>query len=244
MLSQLSTLPSPMDCKSHLKENNFLYLQTDDPKFGWVEFSRKITGCELTPQYGNQLVFHVKSEPEFLELSDAKSQNALLPHTEASDFQTPPKYMALWCEEPSSCGGGATTLSRVQSFLPHLSKEELIKLMSTPLCFKASNGIHIGRTGGAISPILSFVDGKPKFRFSYNYLKHGDYSPNPDHTMTYTPEPFVENICDRFLNHFERTCVAISMKRYSLLLWDNEQIVHSRKLFTDQKRSLKRIFLR
>ncbi len=225
-----------------LEENHFIYVETEEQNFDWIKFSKLVTGEELMLQYGQE-IFHVKYEPEFMKLSDARGERRLLPHTEASDYQTPPKYLALWCKKPSACGGGMTTLAYVEGFLKTLTEEEKKKLMETRHHFCATRGVHANRTKGAIHTILSFEGNKPIFRFSCNYIKSGDYSPDPEDLKPYTPDPFLAEIADRFLEYYEENHMAIRMEQYSCLLWDNKCMAHARTTYSDPTRKLERIFL-
>lgn len=168
----------------------------------------------------------------------------MLPHTEASDYQHPPKHMALWCQKPADCGGGLTTLADVEGFLNTLTEEQRKQLAENEHYFGATGGVHASRTVGATHPILSFTDdNKPILRFSYNYIKHGDYSPDPDNLKPFDPGPFLSEIADRFLEYYEQNHMAIRMKPYSFLLWDNQCMIHSRTTYSDPNRHLERIFL-
>jgi alpha-ketoglutarate-dependent taurine dioxygenase len=229
--------------KKKLEEDGYIHLENNDREFNWMKFSKDVTECKLLEQYHHGLIFQVKSQPQFLNLSDAKSQKTLLPHTEASDYKNPPKFLVLWCKMHSSCGGGATTLVDIKGFLQKLTEAEKRKLMQTQCFFGSRTGVHKNRTPGVITPILSFSDGKPNFRYSYNLLKYGDYSPNLDALEEFTPDPFVAEIAERFLKYFEDNHFSINMKQNSLLLWDNRSMVHSRTAYIDPARELKRIFL-
>lgn len=178
-----------------------------------------------------------------MNFSDARGAKPVLPHAEASDYENPPKYLALCCKKPANCGGGATTFAYVEEFVKTLTKEEKTKLMETKHYFGATKGVHANRTNGAIHPILSYSEDKPVIRFSYNYIKYGDYSPNPDLISSFTPDPFLEEISDRFLAFYEKHHIAINIKQNSFLLWDNECLVHARNIYTDPTRELERIFL-
>ncbi|NEO98267.1 MAG: TauD/TfdA family dioxygenase [Symploca sp. SIO2E9] len=225
-----------------LEQKHFIYLETDAPNFNWIDFSKLVTGDELIPQYGKE-IFQVQWEPELMEFSDARGKKPLLPHTEATDYQNPPKYLALWCQKPSGCGNGITTLAYVEGFLKTLTAEEKKKLMETRYEFSATRGVHSNRTKGATHTILSFSGDKPIFRFSCNYIKYGDYSPNPDNLKPFTPEPFLAEIADRFLEYYDQNHLAILMKQHSFLLWDNRCMAHSRTTYSDPTRKLERIFL-
>lgn len=225
-----------------LEQDHFIYVKTEQPNFDWSAFCRLVTGEELKLQYG-QPIFHVKYQPEFLNLSDARGQRRLLPHTEATDYPNPPKYLALWCKKPADCGGGLTTLAYVEEFLQTLTAAEKKRLMETQHYFGATRGIHAKRTSGATHPILSFAGDKPILRFSCNYITHGDYSPDPENLIPFTPDPFLADISDRFMEYYEQNCLKIRMEQYSILLWDNQCMAHSRTTYSDPTRELERIFL-
>ncbi|NEO53516.1 MAG: TauD/TfdA family dioxygenase [Okeania sp. SIO3B5] len=225
-----------------LAQNHFIYVETEDPSCDWIKFAKSVTGEDLRPQYGKE-IFHVKYEPEFLKFSDARGQKPLLPHTEATDYPSPPKYLGLWCKKPADCGGGLTTLAYVEGFLKTLTEVEKQKLMETQHYFGATGGVHANRTKGAVHTILSFNDNKPIFRFSCNYITHGDYSPDPDNLNPFTPDPFLAEISDRFIKYYEENHMAIRMDQYSFLLWDNQCMAHSRTTYSDPTRILERIFL-
>ena len=225
-----------------LEQKHFIYLETEDPNFDWIQFGKLVTGDDLMLQYGKP-IFHVKWEPEFLNFSDARGKKPLLPHTEATDYPSPPKYLALWCKKPSDYGDGLTTLAYVEGFLKTLTEVEKKRLMETQHYFGATGGVHASRTKGATHYILSFDGNKPIFRFSCNYITHGDYSPDPDNLQPFTPDPFLAEISDRFIEYYEQNHMAILMKQYSFLLWDNQCMAHSRTTYTDPTRELERIFL-
>lgn len=225
-----------------LEQEHFIYLETEDPNFDWIQFGKLVTGNDLMLQYGKPL-FHVKWEREFLDFSDARGQKPLLPHTEASDYPNPPKYLALWCKKPADCGGGLTTFAYVEGFLNTLTEVEKKRLMETQHYFGATGGVHAKRTDGATHSILSFDGNKPILRFSCNYITHGDYSPDPDNLKPFSPDPFLGEISERLQEYYEQNHMAILMKQYSLLLWDNQCIAHSRTTYNDPTRELERIFL-
>ncbi len=225
-----------------LKKKHFIYVESRNPNFDWQEFAKLVTGEDLMLQYGKP-IFHVKYEPEFLNFSDARGQKCLLPHTEATDYPSPPKYLALWCKKPADCGGGLTTLAYVDGFLKTLTETEKKKLMETQHYFGATRGVHASRTQGATHPILSSDGNKPILRFSCNYITHGDYSPDPDNLIPFTPDPFLAEMSDRLIEYFEENRLAILMKQFSLLLWDNRCMIHSRTTYSDPTRILERIFL-
>ncbi len=240
--SSASFFESIANYQQLLEQKHFIYLKTEDPNFNWIEFAKAVTGEELMLQYGEPL-FQVKLEPEFINFSDARGAKRLLPHTEATDYPSPPKYLVLWCQKPADCGGGMTTLVDVERFLQTLTEAEKQKLMATRYYFGATGGVHANRTQGATHPILSFSGNKPIFRFSCNYIQYGDYSPDPDNLKPFTPDPFLAEISERFQSYYQQNCLEILMQQYSCLLWDNQCMVHSRTPYCDPTRKLERIFL-
>ena len=225
-----------------LNHKHFIYVENEDPDFDWIEFSKSVTGEELRRQYGQE-IFHVRLEPEFEKFSDARGAKLVLPHAEASDYPDPPKYLALRCRKPADCGGGMTTLADVEGFLQTLTEAEKQKLMETRHYFGATGGVHANRTNGAVHPILSFAENKPIIRFSYNYIKYGDYSPDPDRLQPFTPDLFLEDIADRLLAYYEQNHFTFHLKQYAFLLWDNQCMLHARTTYSDPTRHLERIFL-
>jgi alpha-ketoglutarate-dependent taurine dioxygenase len=233
---------STLAYRQQLEQYHFIYVETENPDFDWVQFGKLVTGETSRLQYGKE-VFHVKYEPEFLQFSDARGRKPLLPHTEATDYPNPPKYLMLWCKKPADCGGSLTTLAYVKGFLETLTEAEKQRLLETRHYFGATSGVHANRTGGATHPILAFVGDKPILRFSCNYITHGDYSPDPENLRPFTPDPFLGEMSDRLLAYYEANHFAIHMSQYSLLLWDNECVAHSRTPYTDSTRHLERLFL-
>ena len=245
MLTVASVKPSVNSILKYqqlLEQDRFIYVETEDPDFDWIEFAKLVTGKDLMLQYGEP-IFHVKFEPKFMNFSDARGSRCLLPHTEASDYPNPPEYLMLWCQKPADCGGGMTTLAYVEGFLKTLTEAEKQKLMETRHYFGATAGVHANRGEGAVHPILTYSGDKPILRFSCNYIKYGDYSPDPENLQPFTPDPFLADISDRLLDYYEQNCLRIRMKQHSCLLWDNQCMAHTRTPYTDLTRSLERIFL-
>lgn len=42
-----------------LKQNHFIYLETEDSNFDWIKFAKSVTDEELMLQYGKE-IFHVR----------------------------------------------------------------------------------------------------------------------------------------------------------------------------------------
>ncbi|MEM9227856.1 MAG: TauD/TfdA family dioxygenase [Verrucomicrobiota bacterium] len=225
-----------------LQNDHYLYLETGDTDFDWIGLSCALTGMDIEQQYGND-IFPIRFEAHLAHLSDSRGRQNLLPHTEASDYAQPPRYLALWCQRPAECGGGETTLLPVADFLASLTPAEHDRLLRTEHYFGATRGVHAGRTAGAVHPVLTYEAGKPVLRFSCNYMSFGDYSPDPANLDEFKPDPFLADISTRLVHFFDEHAAKIMVQENALLIWDNECMIHSRTTYTDPLRRLDRIFL-
>ena len=179
-----------------LNQNGFVYIDNLNPEIDWIELSQKTTNTRLMPQDNLELIYDLKAIPNNT-LSDGKSQNALRPHTEASYLYSPPKYLALWCCQPSACGGGHTALANANIFLNHLTIDEQQGLTKSYLFINKDGSQKIS------APILTFHKYQQLlFRFSYNILMF--QNPSPDVNLKATvANKFLQGICDRALEFFD-----------------------------------------
>jgi alpha-ketoglutarate-dependent taurine dioxygenase len=228
---------SEKDQEKALKQNGHIYLSNLPPDFNWKSYTQRFTKTQLMPQDSGELIYHVKSVPGHEQQSDSKSQNELRVHTEASYLSLPPKYLALWCVQPAQCGGGFTTLADGEEFLRTLTEQEQ-KLLLKPR-YKFANK---DRTRKITAPILEFYQHKLMFRFSFNILAHDNPSPNISTKATIS-DPFLKDICHRFVKFFEDRHIAVRMEKNSLLIWDNYRMLHARTKYSDSSRHLERIWL-
>jgi alpha-ketoglutarate-dependent taurine dioxygenase len=236
--AQLWTERFFVESKACLKQFGYAYIQDLPADFQWIGFVQHLTQTQLMPQDNGEYISDIKSVEGNELLSDSKSQNELRPHTDASYYHTPNKYQALWCVQPSQCGGGYTTLADGRAFLFHLTLEDQKKLMQYHCEFMSKD-----RTHKTIASILSFPQcGEVMLRFSYNILRHRD--PSPDVSLQPSvDDPFLKNICDKVLDFFTKDHRAIRMEKHSLLIWDNHRMLHSRTAYSEPARHLQRIWL-
>jgi len=208
---------------------NFIDLPDD---FDHVGFLQRFG--DLMPQYDGQLIWSIKSEPQFADIYHSLNNKPLFPHTECYEFEgVPPKYLALWCIKAADCGGGQTTLADGYAFISSLTEEEREKLSSYVYEFFSSAGIqksNLGRT--AHHPVLDLTSDvqEPIIRFAVTTMNDGG-------------DPFMVDMRRRFREFFDRNHQPIFYKKNSLLLWDNWRMLHARTGFEDQTRHLKRVWL-
>ena len=220
-----------------LKHNGYLYLSNSSPDFNWKSYTQHLTKTQLMPQDSGELIYPVKSVFGFEQQSDSKSQNELRAHTEASYLSLPPKYLALRCVQPAQCGGGFTTLADGEEFLRTLTEQEQKLLLKSRYKFANKD-----RTRKITAPILEFYQNKLMFRFSFNILAHDNPSPDISKNATIS-DPFLKDICNRFVKFFEAHQIAVRMEKNSLLIWDNYRMLHARTKYSDSSRHLERIWL-
>lgn len=228
-------------CKQLLNHQGYCLLRQLPDNFGVGQFLGNFGS--LISQYG-VYVYSVKSIPELENYSFSKSANALKPHTDGSDYDLPPRWLALLCLEPSSCCGGKTLIADGYKFIEsldiNLRRESRAKIYR----FESSKGIHFGRSESVASPLVSegVVIKRPIFRFSYNLLMHGDYSASI-HNSAIEADSVTQELCHQLLSFFERHHYPILLGRKDLLIWDNWRMFHSRTQYRDPKRHLLRYWI-
>ncbi|MFN6528136.1 TauD/TfdA family dioxygenase [Nostoc sp. ChiSLP03a] len=241
----ISEIPSSLWTKNffetrqkELQEYGWVYLSGLPADFQWIGYTQHLTQTCLMPQDNNEYIYDVKFAPSNEKLSDSKSQNELRPHTEAPYLKIPPKYLALWCVQPSSCGKGYTTFVDSKELLRNLTIEEQQKLMKYGCSFVSKDTTH-----SIIAPMLQFIQlNQLMLRFSYNVLVYGE--PSPDMTKKASvSDQFLKNICDLVLEFFNNNHVSLRMEKHSLLIMDNHRVLHSRTQYSDTVRHLQRIWL-
>ncbi len=208
---------------------NFVDLPDDFPHLDFVQ-----RFGALVPQYDGQFVWSVKAEPGFENVYHSLNTKPLLPHTECYEFESrPPRYIALWCVTAPSCEGGQTILADSYAFLSSLKQAEREPLFSLVCKFSSTPGLQQSNLGSvAYHPICERSEKTEKiiFRYSFSCLDDGG-------------NQFIADIRQRVLDFFEKTSVAISYKKNSLVIWDNWRLLHARTGFKDSSRHLKRVWL-
>ena len=210
------------------------------PAVGGQEAAEAVLGRfgELMPQDGGEYRYDVKATSEAAELSSSKSANPLNPHTEASYFPEPPRYVALWCARAARCGGGHTTLADGRLILDGLDEAER--------CFAASHPVAFG---DASRPVVReatvFSSGPPPvFRFSFNLLRYGCYDPSKSRMSgSAAAASATEAFAERFAALFAENERPIRLPDDGLLIFDNYRMLHSRTGYRDTARHLVRYWL-
>lgn len=239
--------PSNDQYKRVLKQQGYLYFSNLNDDFDWIQYLVKdLKLGQLVLQEGEEYIAHIKSDQRYQSLSYSKSTNPARPHTEAPYLQVPPKYLALWCEQPAVCGGGHTILADGYDFLLTLTEAEQAKLASNIYPFKAKVGKHRS-SHNLKAKILTFrpTDGL-MLRWSYNVLKYGDHAPrvNSNEAQTiWQSDPFLRKMSERILSFYDESAIPILMDKGSLLVWDNHRMIHGRTGYSDPSRHLKRVWL-
>lgn len=192
----------------------------------------------LMPQDRGEFRYDVQSTTEAAGLSSSKSANALNPHTEASYYPSPPRWVALWCRHAARCGGGQTLLAEGQRILDGLDEADRDFATCHRLAFgDASRPAAVDATVFSPGP-------PPVFRFSYNLLRHGCYDP-PQARITGAPAPASarETFAEHVANSFAALARPVLLPDDGLLVFDNHRMLHSRTAYSDTARHLIRYWL-
>lgn len=230
-------------CRQQLSEVGYCYLRAAErpsdlsPRAFLQEFG------SLLPQYDGEIEYAVKSTQGYAAYSDSRSTNGLQPHTDGSDFEPPPRWLALVGVQAAACGGGHTLLMDGCQWLRSLPPALQDALIHRLHWFGSSQGIHAHRPHQVHKPILDLQSApSPILRFSYNLLMFGDYSA-PTKQQNSAADPLTQTICRHLLTFHERQHRAFRLHGGDLLLWDNWRMVHSRTAYRDRHRHLMRYWL-
>lgn len=215
----------------HLVEHaGYVYLKDLSETFSHLALLRLFG--DFMPQYDGSFVWDLKPEPGMDDVYHSGNTHALVPHTEAYEFDgNPPRYLALWAVQPAIGPGGETTLADGYRFLQTFTEPERERLRTQSCEWHSSEGL--ARRNVYLSShhrILTEHGGATIFRYSYN-------------NMSAAGDPFLEQFLNRGLEFFEREKHTIDIERDGLLLWDNWRMMHSRNAFSDPGRHLKRILV-
>lgn len=218
-----------VNLKEKLKKLGYLYLKNIFDPFSLVQEFGK-----LIPQYDGKIIWDIKAEKKYENVYHSLNKVKLYPHTECYEFQTmPPKYLCLWCEKPNTCEGGHTTILDALDYFKNLQKKEIDHLKSKSFNFSASKGIQ--KSGKQFIAENKFIDldkyESEMIRFSYN-------------NVDFKNDMLTKQICEKFLEHFEKEFISFKWEKNDFLIWDNHRMVHSRTQYEDNSRLLKRVWLK
>ena len=194
---------------------------------------------ELIPQYNGDLTHEVTYRPGNDHKAYSQSANTILAHTEAPGWHPSPAYLALFCHRQARCGGGHTDLLDVRKLVGALDADELALMTDAELHFP-------GPDGGIHSAMLSTdAAGDTVARFSYNLLTTSDYDPTLDADVDHGRLPLGEagrRLAHRVSDLFRELRTGVLIPDGSLLIWDNQRMLHARSEYADRSRHLTRFW--
>jgi hypothetical protein len=238
------TAASIASCKSELLERGWTilppHLLHDGARPALAHFGR------IVPQFGGKDTFEVTLKPGFEKLPFSQSKNEIGPHTEAPVYDPPPKYLALHCHRQAKCGGGQTLLADGLAFYQSLDADlkqwvdqNEVEFCATTLPGSSERQTHRAR-------LLEEKDGARLFRFSYNQFRHGDVNPS-ESAFTSPLKPYGDTPLDRITQSGERYfyehMTQVLIPEGSMLIWDNQRLMHARSEYQDPVRHLTRYWL-
>jgi TfdA family taurine catabolism dioxygenase TauD len=194
---------------------------------------------DLIPQYHGGLTHEVTYRPGNDHKAYSQSANTILAHTEAPGWDPSPAYLALFCHRQARCGGGHTDLLDVRRLVGALDADEIALMTDAELHFP-------GPTGGVRSTMLSTDSaGDTVARFSYNLLTTSDYDPDLGVDVEHSGLPLGEpgrKLAHRVSDLFRELRTSVLIPDGSLLIWDNQRMLHARSEYADRSRHLTRFF--
>ncbi|MFI7316910.1 TauD/TfdA family dioxygenase [Streptomyces venezuelae] len=200
----------------------------------------------LIPQYDGQLRYQVKAAPGFEDRRYSKSTNTILVHTEAPGWNPPPRYLALHCRVQARCGSGQTELADAYAFIASLSEEERRTVQGEAIDWVGHNTGGTGTAGVRRPVVESTPEGRDIVRFSYNLLTAGHYDPPVDADVPADQLPLGSlgrELAVRAETFFRDNKVSVLIPEDSILVWDNQRMLHARSSYSDARRHLTRYWL-
>ncbi len=173
---------------------------------------------ELIPQYHGRLTHDVTYRPGNDHRAYSQSANTILAHTEAPGWHPSPAYLALFCHRQARCGGGHTDLLDVRKLVGALDADELALMTDAKLQFPGPDeGVHSAMlsTDAADNTVA---------RFSYNLLTT------------------CRRLAHRVSDLFRELRTSVLIPDGSLLIWDNQRMLHARSEYSDRSRHLTRFW--
>ena len=161
------------------------------------------------------------------ELIDGRSNShgakTISAHTEAPGRHPSPAYLALFCHRRRRRGGRHIDLFDVRKLVGALDADELALMTDAELHFP-------GPDGGVHTTMLSTdADGNTVTRFSYDLLTAADDDPLGEAGR---------RLAHRINDVFRELRTSVVIPDGSLLIWDNQRILHARPEHHDRKHRL------
>ncbi len=165
-------------------------------------------------------VFHVHVENKDAYFTSYANSNLFFPlHTDGSDFETPPKYVAMLCVRPSEEGGESLFIS-LSELIANLPNALLTILMTKQWRFNT-----IDRTMITQTPIGHTI--------CYNRLIMESYAELAQQELAILDE--LDRMCDQLTFRFK-------LKENDLIVFRNDLFLHGRTDFPlNSNRLLKRV---
>lgn len=226
------TNPSVETCKKLVEHEGCLLLKALPADFDYLHFLNKI-GL-LMPQYHGKITWDIKVNKHIADAKCSLGSVEVTPHTEYYEGESfPPNYLALWCVNPASCGGGKIAFADGYNFLSRLHPEERQYLYQAKYLYKSENGLmRLGINTSAYHCILTHsLSSKDVFRFNTTGMEDGDLN-------------FLFSFRKKFLSFYQEKHFEFLQPKHSLLIWDNFRMVHGRSSsFLDINRHLIRVWI-
>jgi hypothetical protein len=201
------------------------------------ELVRSLGG--LIPQDDGLLTHEVTYRTGNDNRSYSQSANTILAHTEAPGRHPSLAYLALFCHRQARGGGGHTDLLDVRRLVGALDADELALMTDAELHFP-------GPDGGVHSTMLSTdAEGNTVTRFSYNLLSTSDSDPTRGADVDPSRLPLGEagrRLAHRVSDLFRELHTSVLIPDGSLLIWDNQRMLHARSEYRDRSRHLTRFW--
>jgi Taurine catabolism dioxygenase TauD, TfdA family len=186
-----------------------------------------LTAHEVTYRQGND------------DRSYSQRANTLLAHTEEPGRHPSPAYVALFCHRQARCGGGHTDLLDARRLVGALDADDLALMTDAELHFP-------GPDGGVHSTMLSTdAEGDTVTRFNFNLLSTSDYDPTRGADLDPSRLPLGEagrRLAHRVSDLFCELRTRVLIPDGSLLIWDNQRMLHAQSEYHDRSRQLTRFW--
>lgn len=230
-------------CKADLLERGWTILSRDllrdGPRPALAHFGR------VVPQFNGEETYEVTLKPGFEKLPFSQSRNSIGPHTEAPVYDPPPKYLALHCHRQAQCGGGQTLLADGFAFHESLSPDLKAWAKDNDVVFLASAMPGMSRRRHP-ARLIEEKDGARLFRFSYNQFRFGDVNPSESDLASpagHDPQTPLGRIAEAGEKFFYEHMIQVLIPEGSMLIWDNQRLMHARGKYSDPLRHLTRYWL-
>lgn len=195
------------------------------------------------PQYTGTVEHEVVYRPGNDGRAYSQSRNTIRAHTEAPGLDPSPRHLALYCHQQARCGGGHTDLLDLRVLEKLLGPAEHALLTGPRLVFPGP----ASDSDPVLAPMLYDDDhGRPVLRFSYNLLTAADYDASLDSAPPPEDLPLGRagaDLAHRVSELFDKYRTQVLIPDGSLLIWDNQRMLHARSQYEDTGRHLTRYWI-